>query len=586
MEFNRNHIYDGFLTLERGMDSGRTPASLPRNQVSMAINATFRGGHPRTRPGWIKRNLAFLDSDSELDVDLVAGFMDGQFQGASFYEGGMAASSLVASISGRLYRISVEHGFRVQDITPTVANSARRTKAWFCQAEEFLLVNDGQSKTIVYNGGTPWRLTKDNELPVGTCMAYGQGRVWVALPNGYSFAAGDLVYSASGTPESGFRDSLLKITENDFLSEGGHFAVPPNSGGIKALQFTNNLDTSMGQGPMLVFTPNLIASIQAPIDRTAWKDLEYPIATVALQGYGALSDRSVAVVNGDVFYRSEDGIRSFAIARREFGQWGNTPVSAEMNRILERDSHNLLEYSSAIVFDNRLLSTVSPYWVQGHGVPHRGLAVLDFDILSRMHGSQPPAWDGLWTGLNILQLVKGRFNEEERCFAFVLNGANQIELWELSRDEPHDRVEGGASRIEWSLELKGLDFDTPFSLKQLEYGEVFVEDLQGEITISAEYRPDEYALWVDWHQDGWSEEAVEGMEIPATVDPPEVPRRQSRNKMRLPTPDDEADQVSDCSFRHFFRVQPRIQCVGHCRISQVRVVARHLQEHARGEHLT
>jgi hypothetical protein len=291
-------------------------------------------------------------------------------------------------------------------------------------------------------------------------------------------------------------------------------------------------------------------------------------------------------VNGDLFYRAEDGIRSFALARREFGQWGNTPVSAEMNRVLNYDSRFLLEYSSAVLFDNRLLSTVSPYWVQGHGVPHRGLAVLDFDILSRMAGQQQPAWDGLWTGLNVLKLVKGRFGGKDRCFAFVLNGAQQIELWEITTDYGHDCGDAGDSPIEWGLEFRAMDFQRPFDLKQLEYGEIWVDDLRGKATIKAHFRPDEYPLWVDWHGDGWDEEANNEFGSLDSTSPPEVPRAQSRNKMRLPTPDYAESQSEDRVLKHFFRLQPRLEFTGDCRLTQFRVVARHVQEHARGEYRT
>jgi hypothetical protein len=585
-EYERGQVYDGFVTLERGMDSGRTAASLPTNQVSFAVNTTFRGGYPKTRPGLKKCPLTFPNTSGTLDETLAAAFADGRFQGAEFYDGGLNPSSLLASIGGSLYRIAVESAFAVQDISPPTLNSSLRPRAWFCQAEEFMLVNDGQSKTIVYDGGTTTRLTRDDELPVGTAMVYANGRMWVALPNGISFMAGDIVYGSSGTAAREYRDSILKQTENNYLNEGGYFAMPPNCGGIVALRTTNNLDTSLGQGPLLVLTPNLVASVQAPIDRTTWKDLNYPIQTVALLSYGAVSEGSVVNVNGDLFYRAEDGIRSFAMARREFGQWGNTPISAEMNRVLEYDTGFLLEHSSSVVFNNRLLVTCSPYIVQDHGIAHRGLSVLDFDILSRMAGVQPPAWDGLWTGLNVLKLVKGRFAGQERCFAFVLNGAKQIELWELTLNDPHDSGDAGDTPIEWYPETRAFDFQSPFDLKNLEFGELWLDELRGAVEIQAYYRPDEYAQWVDWHSAGWTEEATDTFAAPDSTTPPEPPRTQSRSKMRLPNPDSTVDEIEERPFKQFFRLQVLLKFVGHCRLKQVRLVARPEQEQARGEYRT
>lgn len=578
-------IWDGFVSLERGIDSGRVPASLQRNQAAFAVNTTFRGGFPQSRPGWIKRQLSFPDTDGTTDNDLWSAFQDGRFQGASYYDGITGESSLITSVGGRIYRIGVGLGFPVHDITPTTANSSRKPKAWFCQAEEFLIIQDKQSKAIVYDGSGTRRLEKDSELPVGGPMAYGMGRVWLGLPDGFSFIAGDIVYGDSGTATYGMRDALLNVTENDFLNEGGYFAMPANSGGLRSLSFTNNLDTSLGQGPLLAFTPNLVCSIQAPIDRTQWKDLTYPIQTVALDGYGALSDTGTVTVNGDVFYRATDGVRSFALARRDFGSWGNTPISAEMNRVLKFDAEWMLDYNSCVVFDNRLLITVSPYLVQGHGVPHRGLAVMDFDILSRMYGKDQPAWEGIWTGLNILQLCKGRFNGVERCFAFVLNGANQVELWELSKDYPHDFGEDGDSPIVWSPELGALDFQSPFGLKSLEYGEVFLDDIQGKVTTRAWFRPDGYAKWVEWHP-GWDEEATDDMELGDTTAPPEPTRRQARGKMKLPQPKDVINTTENRPLRQFFAMQTKFEFTGKARLRSVRLAAIPVQEHARGQYRT
>ena len=595
MEYERNLIWDGFITLERGIDSGRVPASLNRNQASFAVNTTFRGGYPASRPGWIKRNLSFkrCDKEDELDpcemvddLDMLAAFQDGQFQGSAYYDGILTDSSLVVSISGNLYRVRPNVTFTVTDITPATANSSRLTKTWFCQAEEFMVIQDGQSKPIVFDGSGSRRLERDDELPVGTCMAYGQGRIWVASPSGFSFMAGDLVYGSSGTAAYGYRDAVLKATENQFLNEGGEFGMPANSGGIRAMTFTNNLDTSLGQGPLLIHTPQLIASVQAPIDRTVWKDLQYPIQTVALTGYGALSDNATITANGDVFYRSTDGIRSFALARRDMGMWGNTPVSAEMNRVLQYDSDWMLPYSSAVVFDNRLFMTVSPYYVRGHGVPHRGLAVMDFDILSRMSGKEQPAWEGIWTGLTILQLVKGMFDGQERCFAWVSNGAKQIELWEFTTNLPHDNADGVDSRITWSLEPKSFDFDDPFGLKYLEFGELFIDQLQGELSCKAWFRSDAYAKWVDWHNAGWTEEAEDEMTLGSTPSPPLVPRLQGRSKMRLPRPTYTVDDTEGKQLRAFFTIQPRFEFTGKGRLRQARLAARPDQEHARGAYRT
>ena len=52
-------ISDGFISLERGIDAGKAPSMLPRNQASFAVNATMRGGFVKTRPGFKGVPLTF-----------------------------------------------------------------------------------------------------------------------------------------------------------------------------------------------------------------------------------------------------------------------------------------------------------------------------------------------------------------------------------------------------------------------------------------------------------------------------------------------------------------------------------------------
>ena len=112
-------------------------------------------------------------------------------------------------------------------------------------------------------------------------MAYGKGRLWVA--SGSEYYGGDLVY---GDPAYG-RDSVIRFTENTFINEGGAFAV--SSGPITGLAFAANLDTSLGDGDLLVFTPTATYAFNAPVDRDIWKDLNYPIQRFALLNFGSFN---------------------------------------------------------------------------------------------------------------------------------------------------------------------------------------------------------------------------------------------------------------------------------------------------------
>lgn len=559
--------YDGFVALDGGIDSGRSPAiqseanpnGLRRNQVSFAINATMRGCQIKQRPAYMQRLLVFANETDQTN------FEEGRWQGASFYEADTGPNSLIAAIGGRLFQIQVENGFRVIDVSvPGDLNAANRLYSWFVQAENFLVVQDGIDRPIIFDGASS-RRALPHEIKTGTVMAYAQGRIWYALPDGYSFRATDLVWS---TPAG--RAAVLQETENTFLNESGDFAVPGNSGRIRAMVVPVNLDTSLGQGPLQVFTTKGVFSVNAPVDRTAWKDVTYPIQTVSQLEYGALGSRSAIPVNGDIFYRSLDGVRSFALARRTFADWGNTPISSEMERVIKFDQIDLLNFSSAVLFENRFLLTAWPKYTD-LGVYHRGLMALDFDLISSMGQEAPPAWEGVWTGLNILQIVKGTFGEMERCFLFVQNTDSEIELWEIVSSELFDN---GVNRIVWSFESPAFDFRSPMSLKRLDTGTLFVQDINGRVDFNVKYRPDQHPCWIDWHT--WSECAtVEQCQSDLEGPCPTLEnlKPQYRPKMRLPQPADYCSEATGMLYRDCFEAQMRVQVEGPATVKQGRLTA-------------
>jgi hypothetical protein len=405
-------------------------------------------------------------------------------------------------------------------------------------------------------------------------MAYVNGRIWYALANGFSFRATDIVYG------DGTRASVLKETENTFLNEGGDFAVPSDSGGITAMAVPGNPDTSLGQGPLLIFTPRYVFSINAPVDRDVWKNLNYPIQAISLLTSGALGARSAITVNGDVFYRAVDGVRSFIIARRSFNDWGNTPISNEVLNIIDNDQTDLLWASSAVVFDNRLLMTSQPRY-NAEGVVHKSLVVLDFDLITSLRKKFPPAWAGIWSGLDVLQVLKTENAYGDRCFSIARGLDGTIQIWEISKTEKFDNnLADGKKEIQWLVQTRAYNFELPFGLKRLDSGDIFIDSLDGDVSFNIEYRPDQYPGWIEWAD--WTECAATLQCQPAC--PITNFQPQYRPKMRLPTPSDiPCNSSISTPTRNMYEVQMSLTITGYCRIKSIRVHAYDVQEPAVGE---
>lgn len=361
------------------------------------------------------------------------------------------------------------------------------------------------------------------QLPPGRMGCYGLGRVWMSLVDGEQFVAGDLVGGSSGTQANNYRDAVLSITENSYLAGGGNFFVPGSVGSIQAMIFQALLDQQLGQGPLLVVTPKITFSCQAPLDRTTWTSVTSPIVTEGMIANGGLSQNSTISMNGDTIMRAVDGIRSLILARRDFNTWGNTPISFEMNRDLPKDDPALLPFGSAVFFDNRLLMTMAPTAVEGRGVYHKGLAVLNADPLSGISGKAPSIWEGIWLGLTPFQIISGVFSSVERCWAFTYNADLQtLELRELLSEGPAFNTaqyfDDGNVPITWEFETGELFKDAAHGdrlFKQLQNGEIYVDQMVGIVDFQAFYAPDQWPGWVPWHE--WQECSSEKVAISPTT---------------------------------------------------------------------
>lgn len=570
-------VVDGFQSLGRGVNNGSAPVTLPRDQVSFAVNAVFRGEFISQRPGWepLSISLASLSDASE--------FSERVFQRASFFHPVGAPKQVVAAIGGKLFAFNVAD-FVVRDITPSNDPNIASLPIWFCEAERWLIVQDGRSKPLVYNGASSRRLGV-GELPTGTVMAYANGRVWVANPARNGFMAGDIVGGPSGTPGYNFKDAILKTSENSYLATNGNFSIPANLGPITAMVTPAAIDTSLGQGPLQVFTETGICSVNAPVDRETWQKLQYPIQSISVLNSGAVSQAATVLVNSDIWYRGGDGLRSFQITRRDATQWAQTPLSREMRPILDADqqdtplspSANRMAFASAALFDNRLLVTTSCRWEADNQVTWRALVSLDFDPLNAVANltqRNPPAYDGIWTGRRILQVLA----DGNDCFLFTLNSDNENEVWKITKDALFDNR---STRVQWSYETPAFSFnDKGFERKSLDTGVLFYSDIQGEVDHTVYFRPDQDACWHTWAS--WQVCANNETCVLSDCAAPANLQPQYRPYERLPMPNDDCDPASGKPFRHGYEFQVRHEITGHCSVRKLVVIAHQMEEDPQG----
>jgi hypothetical protein len=627
------------------MDSSKAPNLIAPNSVSRAVNVTFRGGTPTTRPGF---NQLLLTNATVKPNDGLDYFVDGLFQGSYFYQDRRPDFNpcLFSVMSGHIIKINLGT-YEVQRVFPIVGAPniisgqtyeilTQGTTNWttygalnndpgtsfvsntttgagtgtayatdpmdiyadcyFVQAEQYLIIQDAMNLPRIWDGDNLWISTKGPtgsigaiaEVPIGTVMAYGQGRLFVANPERTSGTAGDLAYGGStdqvtiasgagvlaaatylittstnhgystgdyvtisghsssngvngtwkitvGSPttftidaaspsaatagiggyvakaNAGAASDLLRFTETTYLDEGGSLQVPGFLGKITGMIFMPVQDAGAGQGDLLVFCETGVLSLAVAVPRSQWK-ITVGFQRIALASIGSTGQESLTTANGDVFFRSFDGLRTYRNARAEFNTFGRVPISAEMNGVLDYDTKSMLKNCSCIVFDNRFLFTATPQityknvtsaQLTKRPITFSTIVALDFTTLASIGAQRASCYDGMWRGLDVTKLVTGVVEGKPRAFAFcvdyAVNATNTI--WEISPDSYADQgVNTGPVPITSILETRSFQLGSPAEVKKLIRADLWLGSLRGVTDFTVYWRPDEYACWRPWHE--------------------------------------------------------------------------------------
>lgn len=587
-------IADGSFDWSNGVDSSKVttiatelnPNGLKRSQLAWLNNGTVRGGGIRQRTGW-QPLVKILDT--------------GRYQGGFMYEPDGGNPYLICSISGVIYKVLCEFPFTVTDLSqdnPLLTNPPDVEMAFFEQAENFLIIQagdyfspgalvpgktdtEGRTLPLFWNGTAlrrsigiinpaPAQAPNQNEIPAATCMDYYGQRLWYAQAR--SISAGDLAGGPAGTAGYNYRDAVLNVTENPLCFGGDGFSMPTNAGNIRAIQHSANLNQALGQGQLHIFTRRTVYVLTVPTTRTDWINADVdngPRLDVVQLVNGAVGHRCVVPINGDLFYQSFDpAVRSLITAVKNFTEWGNTPISQNEERLLNVVDRSLMRFSSGIEFDNRIFQATLPQIAaDGVNVVNRGIAPLDFDIVSALEERKAPAWEGAYDGLNVLELYKGDFGGNPRALATAISDVDgSLNLWELTRDS---RTENGDNRVVWGPEFPAFTWALSgyeHKLKQLNGGECWIDKVSGTVLMRVYYRVDAEPCWRTWFQTEFCAKRCEDEESWDSTYPCEPYREGYRFPIVFPEPHAHCDVNNIRPSTIGYQFQVKILFRGWCRI--------------------
>ena len=384
---------------------------------------------------------------------------------------------------------------------------------------------------------------------------------------------------------SGQESDVLNFQEDDYLATGGVLASPTQMGKIQNLAFPTIADTATGQGDLLAFCDNGVCSFAVSQPRSSWKKIN-SFQRVTLADIGCLGDRTVTNVNGDIFFRSHDGVRSYRNAAATQGTPGQNSISAELRTFLNADSTKQATEASGIYFDSRYLLAAwgKPNYL-GNQTVYSSILSLDFGPVQRNNRANvvSPAYDGAWTGLNFYQLIRGVFSQKERAFGFVDNfGA--LSLYELRPDRFYDSSLGVTTPIRSVVETRSFEFEKPYTLKKLSRADIWLSNLQGQVDFKVYFRPDKFPCWIEWtnfQKNAQMSYCPSSPEEYLSKIPTSLP--QFRPQIRLTTPPDTIDPSTNRLFRMGYEFQLRIEWVGCASLDKVLIHADDVIEPINGE---
>lgn len=482
-------VFDGFTNLKGGMNGGELSSTLPDTQFSKGINITCRGGKISTRPAVVEITL-----QSDI-TGAVSRITTGKFQGSYFYKPGNTGY-IAFAVSGSVYLMNPETQAIYDMTTSPGAFNEYADRLHFCQVERYLIVQDGSSTALVISG-TSSRKAVAGEVPIGSVMAYGHGRLFVKTGE-REFKAGKIVKAIDIT-------SVLKFTETDYFAGGGAFSTPADFGPITGMRFTHHYGTGTGNGPLVVFCEYGKCSYDVSVSRTTWQDV--PIASIE-PGDGATNDASIVAFNEDLLFCSWNGLQDFALLSTEAAKTHRmTSLVKEIDPFFAQETKSHMQFISACRFDNRYLFTIIGEQVTAldtngeatFDYRFKGLASLDYSVMdgiTSLGETLKPAYDGLWTGFNPMGIISGIFDHDERCFIFGKDNDGTNHLYELTKTPAADN---GVVPINCRLYTRAMPFvaydqqyprQVPFMHKTVLSANIWLSNILGEVEFKLYMRPE------------------------------------------------------------------------------------------------
>lgn len=467
-----------------GCNSSKTSWLLPDTQYRWGINTVCRGGIIQTRPGY------------RLRLTLPAGNLQGmRLFKPSKDESIVDDYCLVFAVDGKVYynpypfeQPASWEPFRLKNIqfNPSARNiywaNAEKTLQQNEQGQltivptySVLMMQDGETSAAYWDGETNAHVDEEAPTlgtPIGTWMAWAGNRLWVA--RGRSVVTGDI------SDPLHFAERTTGPSAGDFLFDDlitGLATVPGENRQSNLIVFTNRT------------TFSLLASV---LDRDEWA-ITPNFQSVLYSNLGCVSGRSITSHAGLLWWFAQGGLVSSDSVMANFLTSEIKYKDIEMansKRNLAPDTSNVASAS----FENYLLISVpSGDELNAH------TWVMDSASTGDILQEEPPAWNGIWTGIRPIEWATDFISGQKRIFAAstdyqALADGSFNHIWEAfdpSRTDSFEILDASNTRIlvqspifcSWETKLYGDGMD----YKRMRYADADLVEIGGEVNLRVSF---------------------------------------------------------------------------------------------------
>lgn len=194
------------------VQSAFTPHGLKRSENAWLTNCTVRSGGITCRTGWKP-----LVNITEITALAYAQGATGLWQGGWLYDAGYANPYLVCSIGGRIYKVDLDAPYGLMDLSTLfgLVNPSTPEEAFFCQGEEFLVIQAGDYGGQYGVGQVPPVNAGTGTLPGGFSVPATDSIITLTLNAPYTGVVGDHIQIHLDSPNFDLVGIVTYINGND-----------------------------------------------------------------------------------------------------------------------------------------------------------------------------------------------------------------------------------------------------------------------------------------------------------------------------------------------------------------------------------